>query len=151
MHEYYSYSYSLILRKRILFVFVFGQNSDSEYYSYSYSVQKTVFAHLWLVVGVWLLFGAHWLGGATYLGVEVHLCTPVVVQLYLAVRGSLVWAPGCSIFNCTLLCALCSVVGAGGNSLFLNRPAIVDPFHLVSNHHASYRNQLNTHNVELKW
>ena len=35
-------------KKRILFVFVFGQNSDSEYYSYSYSVQKTVFAHLWL-------------------------------------------------------------------------------------------------------
>ena len=101
-----------------------------------------------LVVGVWLLFGAHWLGGATYLGLEVHLYTPVVVQLYLAVRGSLVSAPGRTIFNCALLCA-CSVVGAGGNSLFLNRPAIVDPFHLVSNHHASYRNQLNTHNVEL--
>ena len=100
-----------------------------------------------LVVGVWLLFGAHWLGGATYLGLEVHLYTPVV-QLYLAVRGSLVGAPGLSIFNCALHCALCSVVGAGGNSLFLNRPAIVDPFHLVSNHHASCRNQLNTNIVE---
>ena len=92
------------------------------------------------------------MGGATYLGLEVHLYTPVV-QLYLAVRGSLVGAPGLSIFNCALFCALlsalCSVVGAGGNSLFLNRPAIVDPFHLVSNHHASYRNQLNTNNVEL--